>query len=70
MAKSTNITLQAGGQDYDISNIGTQVRKLVKRNHKGINIEALHLYLKAEDATVYYVLNGEIEGSCALSELA
>ena len=64
MAKiNQQIILQVAGQEYDLSSVEANVKKAWKdAGHKQTEIETLDIYVKPEEAKVYYVVNKTTEG--------
>ena len=68
MAKiNQQMTLQFNGREFDLGAVEANVKKNWKDNGKKLSeIVDLDIYVKPEEATVYYVVNKEIEGKVAL----
>jgi len=68
MAKiNQQITLQFNGREFDLGAVEANVKKNWKdAGHKLTEIADLDIYVKPEEATVYYVVNKEIEGKVEL----
>jgi hypothetical protein len=68
MAKiNQQITLQFNGREFDLNAVEANVKKNWKdAGHKLTEIADLDIYVKPEEATVYYVVNKEIEGKVEL----
>ena len=64
MAKiNQTLVLQFNGQEFDLSAIEANVKKNWKDAGKKLSeITDLDMYVKPEEAKVYYVVNKEIEG--------
>ncbi len=59
--------LQYNGQEFDLSVVEANVKKDWKdQGNKLTAIETLDIYVKPDEAKVYYVVNGEITGSVDL----
>ena len=59
--------LQFNEQEIELSNVEANVKKDWKENgHKLSEIVDLDMYVKPEEAAVYYVVNKEIEGKVEL----
>lgn len=59
--------LQFNGQEFDLGAVEANVKQDWKdKGNKVVDIKELTIYVKPEDAKVYYVVNGEIEGSVDL----
>ena len=52
-------TLQVGDAEFDISAIAEKAYKEYKRVHKRKVITDFHVYVKPEEGTAYYTVNGE-----------
>lgn len=55
----TTITVQYAGQDIMVKSILAQVKKDFKKSNKGVEIKKIDLYIKPEESSVYYVVNGK-----------
>ena len=68
MAKiNQQITLQFNGREFDLNAVEANVKKNWKdAGHKLTEIADLDIYVKPEEAAVYYVVNKEIEGKVEL----
>ena len=68
MAKiNQKLVLQFNGQEYDLGAIEANVKKDWKDAGKKLSeIADLDMYVKPEEAKVYYVVNKEVEGSVDL----
>ena len=68
MAKiNQQFVLQFDGQEFDLSAVEANVKKNWKEaGHKLTEIADLDIYVKPEEATVYYVVNKEVEGKVEL----
>ena len=68
MAKiNQQFVLQFNGQEFDLAAVEANVKKNWKdAGHKLTEIADLDIYVKPEEAKVYYVVNGEINGSVDL----
>lgn len=64
MAKiNQQMILQANGQEFDLSAVEANVKKAWKEaGHKQTEIETLDIYVKPEEAKVYFVVNKATEG--------
>lgn len=59
--------LQFNGQEFDLDAVEANVKQDWKdKGNKVTDIKTLSIYVKPEDAKVYYVANEEIEGSVDL----
>lgn len=59
--------LQFNGQEYDLGAVEANVKQAWKDQGKKLTeIKTLDIYVKPEEAKVYYVVNGEISGSVDL----
>ena len=59
--------LQFNGQEFDLGAVEANVKQDWKdKGNKVTDIKTLNIYVKPEDAKVYYVVNDEIEGSIDL----
>ena len=68
MAKiNQQFVLQFDGQEFDLSAVEANVKKNWKdAGHKLTEIVDLDIYVKPQDAKVYYVVNKEVGGSVDL----
>ena len=68
MAKiNQQMTLQFNGCEYDLGAVEANVKKSWKEaGHKLTEIADLDIYVKPEEATVYYVVNKTVEGKVEL----
>ena len=68
MAKiNQQMTLQFNGREFDLGAVETNVKKNWKDSGRKLSeITDLDIYVKPEEATVYYVVNKEIEGKVEL----
>ena len=68
MAKiNQHMVLQFNGREFDLDAIEANVKKNWKDSGKKLSeIVDLDIYVKPEEATVYYVVNKEIEGKVEL----
>ena len=68
MAKiNQKFVLQFNGQEFDLAAVEANVKKNWKdAGHKLTEIADLDIYVKPEEAKVYYVVNKETEGSVDL----
>ena len=68
MAKiNQTMTLQFGGREFDLSAVEANVKKSWKESgHKLSEIVDLDMYVKPEEAVVYFVVNKETEGKVEL----
>ena len=68
MAKiNQQMILQFNGREFDLSAIEANVKKNWKESGRKLSeIVDLDIYVKPEDAIVYYVVNKEIEGKVEL----
>ncbi len=68
MAKiNQQFVLQFNGQEFDLAAVEANVKKNWKdAGHKLTEIADLDIYVKPEEAKVYYVVNKETEGSVDL----
>ena len=68
MAKiNQQMVLQFDGQEFDLSAVEANVKKSWKdAGHKLTEIADLDIYVKPQEAKVYYVVNKEVEGSVDL----
>ncbi len=68
MAKiNQQMTLQFGGREFDLGAVEANVKKNWKdAGHKLTEIADLDIYVKPEEATVYYVVNKVVEGKVEL----
>ena len=59
--------LQYNGEEFDLGAVEGNVKKDWKdQGNKLTAIETLEIYVKPDEAKVYYVVNGETTGSIAL----
>lgn len=59
--------LQFNGQEFDLGAVEANVKQNWKDlGNKVTAIKTLDIYVKPEEAKVYYVVNGEINGSVDL----
>ena len=59
--------LQFNGQEFDLGAVEANVKQDWKdQGNKLTAIQTLDIYVKPEEAKVYYVVNGEINGSVDL----
>ena len=59
--------LQYNGQEFDLGAVEASVKQDWKdKGNKVTAIETLDIYVKPEDAKVYYVVNGEFESAIDL----
>ncbi len=59
--------LQFDGQEFDLGAVEANVKNDWKdKGNKVSAIETLNIYVKPQEAKVYYVVNGEAEGSIDL----
>ena len=62
-----SMTLQFGGNDFDLSAVEANIKKDWKDAGKKLtDMETLDIYVKPEEATAYYVVNKDIEGKIDL----
>ena len=68
MAKiNQQMVLQFDGQEFDLGAVEANVKKDWKDAGKKLSdIVDLDIYVKPEEATVYYVVNKQVEGKVAL----
>ena len=68
MAKiNQQMVLQFDGQEFDLGAVEANVKKDWKDAGKKLTeISTLDIYVKPQDAKVYYVVNKEVEGSVDL----
>ena len=68
MAKiNQQFVLQFDGQELDLGAVEANVKKNWKETgHKLAEIADLDIYVKPQEAKVYYVVNKEVEGSVDL----
>ena len=68
MAKiNQQMTLQFNGREFDLDAVEANVKKNWKESGKKLSeIVDLDIYVKPEEAAVYYVFNKEIEGKIEL----
>lgn len=68
MAKiNQQFVLQFDGQEFDLSAVEANVKKNWKdAGHKLTEIADLDIYVKPQEAKVYYVVNKEVAGSVDL----
>ena len=68
MAKiNQQMVLQFNGKEFDLGAVETNVKKDWKDSGKKLSeIVDLDIYVKPEEARVYYVVNKEVEGSVDL----
>ena len=68
MAKiNQQMILQFNGREFDLGAVEANVKKNWKESGKKLSeIVDLDIYVKPEEATVYYVVNKEIEGKIEL----
>ncbi|MBR6359385.1 MAG: hypothetical protein IKS11_07020 [Lachnospiraceae bacterium] len=64
--KNAEITLQYQGSDFDVTNIALKAQEVFRSTGSKTPIKSLKVYLKPEDRTAYYVVNGNITGAFAL----
>ena len=64
MAKiNQQMVLQFDGQEFDLSAVEANVKKDWKDAGKKLSdIQTLDMYVKPQEAKVYYVVNKEVEG--------
>lgn len=55
----TTVTVQYAGQDIQVKTILAQVKRVFKKDNKGVEIKKIDLYIKPEENAVYYVVNGK-----------
>ena len=55
----TTITVQYAGQDITTKSLIAQIKKDFKKANKGVEIKKIDLYIKPEEAAVYYAVNGK-----------
>ena len=59
--------LQCNGREFDLGAVEANVKQDWKdKGNKLTAIQTLDIYVKPEDAKVYYVVNGEVEGAIDL----
>ncbi|MBE7004830.1 MAG: hypothetical protein E7425_11260 [Ruminococcaceae bacterium] len=61
-AMTPTLIMQYGGRDVDVKALVQAVKDDFKANHKRALLTELNLYLKPEENTLYYVVNGSVEG--------
>jgi len=68
MAKiNQQMTLQFNGREFDLDAVEANVKKNWKESGKKLSeIADLDIYVKPEEAAVYYVVNKETEGKIEL----
>ena len=68
MAKiNQQMVLQFDGQEFDLGSVEANVKKNWKEAGKKLSdIASLDIYVKPQEAKVYYVVNKEVEGSVDL----
>ena len=68
MAKiNQQLTLQFNGRDFDLGAVEANVKKDWKdAGRKLTEIQTLDIYVKPQEAKVYYVVNKEVEGKVDL----
>ena len=68
MAKiNQQMILQFNGREFDLGAVETNVKKSWKDSGRKLSeIADLDIYVKPEEAAVYYVVNKEIEGKVEL----
>ena len=68
MAKiNQQMTLQFNGRDFDLSDLESNVKKSWKESGRKLSeIVDLDIYVKPEEAAVYYVVNKETDGKVEL----
>ncbi len=68
MAKiNQQMTLQFNGREFDLGAVEANVKKDWKDAGKKLSdIVDLDIYVKPEEATVYYVVNKQVEGKVEL----
>ena len=68
MAKiNQKMTLQFNGREFDLDAVEANVKKNWKESGKKLSeIADLDIYVKPEEAAVYYVVNKETEGKIEL----
>ena len=66
-AKTEEIYLQAGGQEWNVSDCKERaVAAFAAEGHKASSVKKLVMYLKPEEGKAYYVINDEVNGSIDL----
>lgn len=60
------VVVQYQGIDTDITNIAAAVRSDIKERKGRTRILNLKIYVKPEDRTAYYVMNGKFEGKVTI----
>jgi len=66
-AKTEEIYLQAGGQEWNVSDCKERaVAAFVAEGHKASSVKKLVMYLKPEEGKAYYVINDSENGSISL----
>ena len=59
----TVITVQFGGNEVAIATVEEKVKaQFVAEGHKASSIKSLNIYVKPEEASAYYVINGDVTG--------
>ena len=65
-AAKKEMILQFKGMDYDTKDIMENIRVDIEENGLVDEIETMTCYIKPEDQTVYYVVNGSVNGKIPL----
>ncbi len=59
----TVITVQFGGNEVAIATVEEKVKaQFVAEGNKASSIKSLNIYVKPEEASAYYVINGDVTG--------
>lgn len=59
----TVITVQFGGNEVAIASVEEKVKaQFVAEGNKASSIKSLNIYVKPEEASAYYVINGDVTG--------
>ena len=59
----TVITVQFGGNEVSIASVEEKVKaQFVAEGNKASSIKSLNVYVKPEESSAYYVINGDITG--------
>ena len=64
--KNAEVILQFAGSDFDVSHIAQKAQEAFKSTGSKTPVKSIKVYLKPEDRTAYYVVNGNITGAFAL----
>ena len=53
-----SVTIQFGGSEYAAKEILAAAKDAFTKNHEGVEIETIDIYVKPEEGAAYYVVNG------------